>query len=121
MASGHQPYSGYEAVASGSTVTSQGAFKAHPGSANHPRVFPDNLDGQGRDYDAEQARPIAPATPVASEARPTNSRGTSWDLLSGIKRSYEDFDTQGATETHFVYADGDIPKNEVSLRCVRFS
>lgn len=47
------------------------------------------------------------------------SRTSSWDLLGGIKKmeqSYEQFDSRNASQSHLVYADGDMPKNKVRVR-----
>ncbi|KAJ7096303.1 Mechanosensitive ion channel-domain-containing protein [Mycena epipterygia] len=45
-------------------------------------------------------------------------RHSSWDLLSGIKKmehSYQEFDpSRNASESHLVFADGDLPKNQAS-------
>ncbi|TDL26257.1 hypothetical protein BD410DRAFT_784344 [Rickenella mellea] len=48
-------------------------------------------------------------------SHPTNSRNSSWDLLSGIKKfehEYEEFDSRNASEAHLQFADGDLPKNK---------
>lgn len=38
---------------------------------------------------------------------------SSWDLLSGIRKDYEGFDTRNATESHLQFAQGDVPNNKV--------
>lgn len=50
--------------------------------------------------------------------------GSSWDLLSGVKRfehSYEEFDSRHATDPHLVFAEGDLPNNKVSTHSSHFS
>ena len=58
-------------------------------------------------------------TPLKKTHRPPGgSRASSWDLLGGIKKvgqSYEQFDTRNASQSHLVYADGDMPKNKVRV------
>ncbi|KAJ4483406.1 Mechanosensitive ion channel-domain-containing protein [Lentinula aciculospora] len=42
---------------------------------------------------------------------------SSWDLLNGIRKfehSYEEFDSRNASESHLVYAEGDLPKNKLA-------
>ncbi|TEB38382.1 hypothetical protein FA13DRAFT_1726059 [Coprinellus micaceus] len=58
-----------------------------------------------------------PNTPLKTHRPPGGSRASSWDLLGGIKKieqSYEQFDTRNASQSHLVYADGDMPKNKLS-------
>ena len=46
------------------------------------------------------------------------SRNQSWDLLAGVRKfeqGYERFDSRNASETHLQFADGDLPKNGVSV------
>ncbi len=64
-------------------------------------------------YDAEQAQP------GSSRHILTEKDHHDWDPspVSGFRRlehDYEDFDPRNAKEAHFVYADGDQPKNKVS-------
>lgn len=71
-------------------------------------VYPSRLRSE---YDAEQAR--------SRDGLPrSNSRTSSWDILDGIKKfrhGYEEFDPKNASDAHLAFADGDIPKNKVSL------
>ncbi|KIK67405.1 hypothetical protein GYMLUDRAFT_156530 [Collybiopsis luxurians FD-317 M1] len=42
---------------------------------------------------------------------------SSWDLLNGIRKfehSYEEFDSRNASESHLVYAKGDLPDNKAA-------
>ncbi|QRV94149.1 transporter, small conductance mechanosensitive ion channel (MscS) family protein [Ceratobasidium sp. AG-Ba] len=48
--------------------------------------------------------------------RPGHPRNPSWDLLSGITKDIEGFDTRHASQAHLQFAEGDMPKN----RLVRF-
>jgi len=127
MASGHRLYTGYDAVELGHPVAGQ-----RLGESSDSTILPGNVKGSStlggspamRGYDAEQAQPFPPGMPVPSPNRPTSSRSSSWDLLSGIKKfehSYEGFDTRNATEAHLVYADGDLPKNKACLALVEIS
>jgi hypothetical protein len=65
--------------------------------------------------DAEQAG--IPGLPIMG------GRSSSWDLLSGVKKfeqDYQGFDTRNASEAHLVFADGDVPNNKVSIRCLLY-
>ncbi|CCM01460.1 uncharacterized protein FIBRA_03513 [Fibroporia radiculosa] len=77
---------------------------------------------RSRDYAAHDQEP-APAYPgthrrnETADYHPANNR-SSWDLLGGIRRlehSYVEFDPRRASEAHLVFAEGDLPKNAVSL------
>jgi len=53
--------------------------------------------------------------------RPTNSRNSSWDVFSGLKRfeqGYEQFDTRNASEAHLQFADGDVPNGKVRISVI---
>ena len=46
------------------------------------------------------------------------SRNQSWDLLAGVRKfeqGYERCDSRNASEAHLQFADGDLPKNGVSV------
>ncbi|KAG8747158.1 hypothetical protein FRC10_002207 [Ceratobasidium sp. 414] len=43
--------------------------------------------------------------------RPGHPRNPSWDLLAGIGRDIEGFDTRNASQAHLQFAEGDMPKN----------
>ncbi|KAF5393511.1 hypothetical protein D9757_000597 [Collybiopsis confluens] len=70
--------------------------------------------------------PLAPGTGVDAERgqsprmpRPELQHHTSssWDLLNGIRKfehSYEEFDSRNASESHLVYAEGDLPDNKMA-------
>jgi hypothetical protein len=65
--------------------------------------------------DAEQAG--IPGLPM------NGSRSSSWDLLAGVKKfeqGYQGFDTRNASESHLVFADGDVPNNKVSFNTLIF-
>ncbi|EJF65070.1 hypothetical protein DICSQDRAFT_50713 [Dichomitus squalens LYAD-421 SS1] len=44
---------------------------------------------------------------------PRNTRNGSWDLLAGVRKGYEQFDSRNASQSHLAFADGDLPKNTV--------
>ncbi|KAJ4467895.1 Mechanosensitive ion channel-domain-containing protein [Lentinula edodes] len=65
-----------------------------------------NPDGS---QDPERAIPGMPQPSLQ------HSTSSSWDLLNGIRKfehSYEEFDSRNASESHLVYAEGDLPKNK---------
>lgn len=67
-----------------------------------------NTDGS---QDPERAIPGMPQPSLQQ-----HSTSSSWDLLNGIRKfehSYEEFDSRNASESHLVYAEGDLPKNKV--------
>ena len=78
-----------------------------------------------RQYDAQSGRPYqlghagdrtqSMPTPGDSQdfGHPRNHRNTSWDLLAGVRKGYEQFDSANASESHLAFADGDVPKNKV--------
>ncbi|KAF8893315.1 Mechanosensitive ion channel-domain-containing protein [Infundibulicybe gibba] len=95
--------------------TSQSSLPLAPNPSRHVQVSADsyvNPEGQ-QHYDAERGQSEREAP-----GRPGSRRTPSWDLLAGIKKfehSYEEFDSRNASESHLVYADGDVPKNKLSL------
>lgn len=73
-------------------------------------------------YDAERAAPAYASSSGHTDGektkRPASSRNPSWDMLGGIKKleqSYENFDTRNASQSHLIYAEGDMPKNKVRV------
>lgn len=53
--------------------------------------------------------------------RPNNSRNSSWDVFTGLKRfeqGYEQFDTRNASEAHLQFADGDVPNGKVRVSAI---
>lgn len=84
-------------------------------SRNVQMHLPD--DGLPQHYDEERAQSTGSGAPGMPHPDITGNRRTSsWDLLAGIKKfehSYEEFDARNASESHLVYADGDIPRNKV--------
>lgn len=64
-----------------------------------------------------QEKPLDPLN-LNDPKRPTSTRNPSWDLLGNIKKleqSYEQFDTRNASQTHLIYAEGDLPENKVRV------
>ncbi|KAG8689992.1 hypothetical protein FRC08_010714 [Ceratobasidium sp. 394] len=45
--------------------------------------------------------------------RPGHPRNPSWDLLAGIGRDIQGFDTRNASLVHLQFAEGDMPKNRL--------
>lgn len=84
----------------------------------HVRMPDEAAHRSPSEYDAEQGRGyegLPYGTPPQN--RPPNHRGSSWDLLAGVKKfehSYEEFDSRHASESHLTFAEGDIPKNKVN-------
>jgi hypothetical protein len=91
-----------------------------PKTVNYVRTPGDNTGGSNQRYDIEQAQPLYEGLPETSE-KPGNSRNSSWDIYSRIKKiehSYEEFDARNGTQAHPVYAEGDASKTQVSgLNC----
>lgn len=100
-------------ISSGSTVR-----RVHiPENSGHPGQ---DIQRPYDPYDPERgSRSQTPGMPEASMSPgPGNSRNSSWDLMSGIKKfehSYEEFDSRNASQAHLAFADGDVPNNKVSL------
>ena len=113
-----------------------------PSSGGGPHVhIADPIDGGGpfREYDvaAGRARPMShrgsgrrafgggfngggggSAGESADMGLGSAGRNASWDLLAGVRKfeqGYERFDSRNASEAHLQFADGDVPKNKVSL------
>lgn len=76
-------------------------------------------------YDAERMAGFErlPNDSKRTGSTSTNSRTSSWDLLSGFKKfeqDYEHFDSRNVSSAHLAFADGDVPKNKVSYHlCFR--
>ncbi|KAJ3775029.1 Mechanosensitive ion channel-domain-containing protein [Lentinula raphanica] len=54
---------------------------------------------------------------ISGMPRPIHQGSSSWDLLNGIRKfehSYEEFDSRNASQSHLVYAEGDLPKNKLA-------
>ena len=56
--------------------------------------------------------PVSQASSAKFQTHKHNN--SSWDLLAGIKKDYEEFDPRNAKEAHLQFAQGDIPDNTVS-------
>ncbi|KAG9080476.1 hypothetical protein FRC06_006530, partial [Ceratobasidium sp. 370] len=52
--------------------------------------------------------------PSEKPQRPDHPRNPSWDLLGGIGKNIEGFDTRNATQAHLQFAEGDTPKNKLA-------
>jgi hypothetical protein len=79
----------------------------------------EHADYSSKGYDKTSYAP--PGMPEPS-VRPEHLRGSSWDLLSGMKKvghSYEAYDARHAHEEHLAFADGDLPKDKVSRMVTR--
>ncbi|KAJ4002056.1 Mechanosensitive ion channel-domain-containing protein [Lentinula boryana] len=69
--------------------------------------------GEIRNADVSQD----PERAVPGMPQPNHQGSSSWDLLNGIRKfehSYEEFDSRNASESHLVYAEGDLPKNKLA-------
>ena len=71
--------------------------------------------------DYASASAAAATIPSASQATSSTTKShkannSSWDLLAGIRKDFEDFDPRNAREAHLQFAQGDIPDNSVSLQ-----
>lgn len=65
-------------------------------------------------YDTEHAVTDYEGLPYSSN-RPATSRSSSWSVLSSINKLKQDYEDFNPKDVHLPYADGDIPKNKVSL------
>ncbi|KDQ53484.1 hypothetical protein JAAARDRAFT_209850 [Jaapia argillacea MUCL 33604] len=63
-------------------------------------------------YDAENGGSAKKRSPYFQA--PAHNRGSSWDVLAGIKTQYEEFDSRNASQAHLAFAEGDIPKDKFS-------
>lgn len=89
------------APVSGSSPGVNGSFQGRPQRYDSPYVNKGQVPGD-----------------AASSGRPNNSRNSSWDVFSGLKKfeqGYEQFDTRNASEAHLQFADGDIPNGKVRV------
>lgn len=97
---------------------SQSSLPLGAGAPKRVHIVDDSLDAnaRSRSYDAERGG--FPSPSMSEPVKPSaHSRGSSWDILNGIRKfehSYEEFDSRNASQSHLVYAEGDIPNNKVS-------
>lgn len=79
------------------------------------------MNSAQKGYDAAERAQGSSSATGHEKPRPDNSRqSSSWAVFGGIKKleqSYEQFDNRNASQTHLIYADGDMPKNKV---CTHF-
>ncbi|KAK0461093.1 Mechanosensitive ion channel-domain-containing protein [Desarmillaria tabescens] len=97
---------------------SQSSLPLGAGAPKRVHIVDDSFDVNARSqsYDAESGGFSSPSMPEPVKP-PAHSRGSSWDILNGIRKfehSYEEFDSRNASQSHLVYADGDMPNNKVS-------
>ncbi len=96
---------------------SQSSLPLGAGAPKRVHIVDDSFDANTRSesYDAERGGFSGPSMPEPVKP-PAHSRGSSWDILNGIRKfehSYEEFDSRNASQSHLVYAEGDMPNNKV--------
>ncbi|THH14245.1 hypothetical protein EW146_g6069 [Bondarzewia mesenterica] len=70
-------------------------------------------------YEGESAQASSQRPPLrpfhrSKFSEPGSSRSGSWDRLAGVRKFehlFDQFDTRNASEHHFAFAEGDLPKN----------
>lgn len=97
---------------------SQSSLPLGAGAPKRVHIVDNSFDANTRSesYDAERGGFSGPSMPEPVKP-PAHSRGSSWDILNGIRKfehSYEEFDSRNASQSHLVYAEGDMPNNKLS-------
>ncbi|KAI0051242.1 hypothetical protein FA95DRAFT_1485872 [Auriscalpium vulgare] len=105
-------YSSHAPINSGTqpwtTYPPSGAYNQAGKGVTFP--LPDSEQDSGRAGQRPHASPY-------THNQPGSGRGSSWDILSGVRKfeeSYDQFDSRHATQDHLVFADGDLPKTKIS-------